>query len=109
MFHHFMIQGQSPVMKEIRLVFNGKVLQSNTVLLSKDGVLWLGGAQGVFSYNGYSLKQIYAANRQAKEITILYEDNSGDVWAGTKGGNLLQFKNQINVFSNLTGKAPKTA
>lgn len=96
-------------MKEIRLVFNGKALQSNTVMLSKEGVLWLGGPQGIFSYNGYSLKQIYSANRQAKEITTLYQDSSGDVWAGTKGGNLLQFKNQVNIFSNLLGKGPKTA
>ncbi len=99
---------QTPLLKELKIIYNGKALQVTCIIMDNEGILWLGSQQGVFTYNGYSLKQLYNANRMSKAIVSLYQDAEGKIWAGSKGGNILEFYNyKAVVFAPKQG-FPKT-
>ena len=90
-------QAQTPLFKELKIIYNGKGLQVSCLILDNEGIIWLGGPQGVFTYNGNALKQVYNANRMSKAIVALYQVKVGQIWAGSKGGNILKFYNYQNV------------
>jgi ligand-binding sensor domain-containing protein len=101
-------QAQTPLFKELKIIHNGKGLQVSCLILDNEGIIWLGGPQGVFTYNGNTLKQVYNANRMSKAIVALYADKAGQIWAGSRGGNILKFYNYQNtVFAPKNG-FPKT-
>lgn len=93
----FLVQAQTPLFKELKIIYNGKGLQVTCLILDREGIIWLGGPQGVFTYNGDALKQVYNANRMSKAIVSMYQDSKGRIWAGSKGGNILEFYNYQNV------------
>ncbi|MDI1235569.1 MAG: histidine kinase [bacterium] len=99
---------QTPLFKELKIIYNGKGLQITCLILDNEGIIWLGGPQGVFTYDGGELTQIYNANRMSKAIISLFQDSKGTVWAGSKGGNILQFINYKDVAFVSPNNAPKS-
>lgn len=73
--------GQTPAVYNINK-YNG--LQSNHVygtLVDKHGYLWLATVDGVYRYNGYSLKRYgYNEGLSNAEVWNFYEDERGRIW-----------------------------
>lgn len=62
-----------------------------TTMRDSKGMLWIGTGYGLNLYDGYSV-QVFLNNRADSTslpdnfIQVLYEDYSGNIWVGTKGG-----------------------
>ncbi len=39
-------QAQTPLYKELKIIYNGKGLQVSCLILDNEGIIWLGGPQG---------------------------------------------------------------
>ncbi|MDX1904642.1 MAG: histidine kinase [Thermonemataceae bacterium] len=80
--------GQYPYIKSLdsRYGINIKVIYD--LHLDKQGLIWIGSAQGLFRFNGRVAKKIYAENSQQADITNLKTDSSGRLWG-------MNFSNQI--------------
>ncbi|PRY53599.1 two component regulator with propeller domain [Arcticibacter pallidicorallinus] len=79
-------------------------LSQNTVLClleDKDGVIWMGTADGLNKFDGYDFTHYKHQFRHAggisnNQINALYEAKNGDIWVGTADG--------LNVFNKRTEK-----
>lgn len=79
-------------------------LSQNTVfclLEDRDGIIWMGTADGLNKFDGYDFKYYKHEFRNAysisnNQINALYEDKSGKIWIGTADG--------LNVFDKHTEK-----
>src|SRR5574341_387946 len=63
------------------------------ILQDRKGFLWLGTADGLNRYDGYTFK-IYKTGPHGLRnsmIRAIYEDRSGMLWIGTEGGGLHKF------------------
>jgi len=62
---------------------------TQSVTIDKNGFLWIGTANGLNRYDGYSVVR-YSAKQQpglcSDNITVLFCDNRNRVWAGTTNG-----------------------
>ncbi len=71
-----------------------------SVLQTRNGYLWVGTANGLNRYNGYTF---YEYNRQnglsSGRINCLYEDTNGKLWIGTWQG--------LNILDQRTGEVKK--
>lgn len=64
------------------------------LLTDRNGYLWAGTSEGVYRYNGYSLKKFDNTNGLPyKDIWSLYEDSSGRIW-------LFSISDQLGYISN---------
>lgn len=89
-------------------------LSQNTVfclLEDRDGIIWMGTADGLNKFDGYDFKYYKHEFRNAysisnNQINALYEDKSGKIWIGTADG-LNVFDKHTEKFSRLsTTKSP---
>jgi ligand-binding sensor domain-containing protein/signal transduction histidine kinase len=72
-------------------VENGLPNNSVTCLLqTHDGYLWIGTAKGLVRFDGQIFRPVNLSsdNQQPAEITALYEDNSDQLWIGTRQDGL---------------------
>ena len=53
----------------------------NSLMVARDGTLWIGTFGGLATWNGRKLTQLHAFD--GRFITALYEDREGTVWVGT--------------------------
>ncbi len=74
----------------------------SSVLQDKEGFLWLGTDAGLVRYDGYNFVFFSALSGQASATPIpvfpVFEDSSGDLWAGTDGRGLLRFIKEKETF-----------
>jgi ligand-binding sensor domain-containing protein len=74
-------------------------LPENTVYSitqTKDGFLWLGTEEGVARFDGVRFTTFDKSNTPQIEnnlINALFEDREGNLWIGTYGGGLTEYKN----------------
>ncbi|MEQ8175640.1 MAG: two-component regulator propeller domain-containing protein [Syntrophomonadaceae bacterium] len=71
----------------------------NCILQDSSGFLWFGTQNGLYRYNGYSLKPFTFHSDNSNQfvsnfITSVAEDNAGDLWIGTLAGGLFKFHPQ---------------
>ncbi|HET6593637.1 MAG TPA: two-component regulator propeller domain-containing protein [Xanthomonadales bacterium] len=64
-----------------------------SLLLDRDGFLWVGSREGLFRYDGYEplafLPDAGAAGAISDiDVRCIYQDSSGDLWVGTYSGGL---------------------
>ena len=72
---------------------NSEDNEANTLLTRRDGSLWIGTKQGVFSMKEARLTSLTTKDGLlSNDITTLYEDHRGNLWIGSKAG--------INKYSN---------
>ncbi|MFZ0593533.1 MAG: two-component regulator propeller domain-containing protein [Bryobacteraceae bacterium] len=90
-----------------RLTVNGESLQSRIPNIVQDdyGFLWLGTYDGLYKYDGYSLKpyrhQPGNPNSVADDtITTLYKDRDGSLWIGSKFGGLDRLDPSRDTFTH---------
>lgn len=62
-------------------------------LQDRKGLIWMGGADGLASYDGYSFKSFRHSNADStslsgNNISCMYEDSKGRLWVGTLGGGI---------------------
>jgi signal transduction histidine kinase/ligand-binding sensor domain-containing protein/CheY-like chemotaxis protein len=90
-----------------RLSVNGKPLQSWITAIVQDdyGFLWFGTLDGLYKYDGYSLKAYRHEpgnpNSVADDnIRALYKDRDGSLWIGTGYGGLDRLDPNRNTFTH---------
>lgn len=71
----------------------------NCIVQDSGGFLWFGTQNGLYRYNGYSLKSFtfhsdYSNQFVSDFITALAEDNAGSLWIGTLAGELFKLNLQ---------------
>lgn len=77
----------------------------NCMLQDSNGFLWFGTQNGLYRYNGYSLK-LYSFNSGYSNqfvsdfITSLAEDNDQNLWIGTLAGGLFKLNLQTGEYTN---------
>jgi len=93
-------------------VHNGDALQPglagmvvNCILQDSRGFLWFGTQNGLYWYNGYSLKPFtfhsdYSDQLVSDFITSMAEDNAGNLWIGTLAGGLFKLDLQTGEYAN---------
>ncbi len=93
-FHAVICMGQEPAVYNINK-YNG--LSSNHVyctLVDRLGYLWLGTTDGVYRYNGYSLKKYnYTDGLPNVDVWNLYEDKQGRIWLKSIAQHIGYIKN----------------
>src|SRR4051794_20596195 len=85
----------------------GKPFQKRVFALAQDnyGFLWLGTDDGLYRYDGYSLRQ-YSHDpgnpRSLSENTVMliYRDRAGILWVGTAYGGLDRFDPARDTFTH---------
>src|SRR5688500_3806592 len=81
LFHAAICMGQEAAVYNINK-YNG--LSSNHVyctLVDRLGYLWLGTTDGVYQYNGYSLRKYdYTVGLPNVDVWNLYQDKQGRIW-----------------------------
>jgi signal transduction histidine kinase/ligand-binding sensor domain-containing protein/AraC-like DNA-binding protein len=92
----------STVFAEIRfnsLVLNHELnnLHIQSIIQSKEGLLLFGTDSGLMQYNGYQLTPFVAAQENSpgskiKSIKVLYLDDQGLIWFGSRGQGLFYIK-----------------
>ncbi|HEX2867407.1 MAG TPA: two-component regulator propeller domain-containing protein [Ignavibacteriales bacterium] len=76
----------------------------NSIIQDYKGFMWIATADGLDRYDGYSFKIFRNIPRQAGSLSdnsvfAVYEDRSGNLWAGTLLGNLNKFNRQTERFT----------
>jgi len=90
-------------------------LSQNTVLClleDRDGVIWMGTADGLNKFDGYDFTHYKHQFRNPggisnNQINALYEDKNGDIWVGTADG-LNVFNKRTEKFTRLSTTARRT-
>ena len=77
------------------LAVNGEPLQSwiSAIVQDNYGFLWFGTLDGLYRYDGYSLKAYRHESRNPNSVAddyirALYKDRDGSIWVGTGNGGL---------------------
>lgn len=90
-----------------RLVVSGESLQSRTNQIVQDnyGFLWFGTSDGLYKYDGYSLKPYPHDPRNPNSpgddtIVCLYKDRDGSIWIGSRHGGLDRLDPGQNTFTH---------
>ncbi|MFA3783965.1 two-component regulator propeller domain-containing protein [Melioribacteraceae bacterium 4301-Me] len=76
------------------------------MIQDKKGYLWIGTANGLNRYDGYSFKVYYNDPLDSNSISdngifSLYEDKDGNIWIGTIMGYLNKFERKKEIFKKI--------
>ena len=89
-----------------RISLDEGLSQSSILCMLQDsrGFLWFGTYDGLNRYDGRNIKvykgSIEKGTLSDGNIRSLYEDKSGTLWVGTKGGGLNRYDRQTDSFEN---------
>lgn len=99
-----------------RLSVNGKSLQSRIPNIVQDdyGFLWFGTSDGLYKYDGYSLKAYRHErgnpNSLADDlIDYVYKDRDGTLWIGSRHGGLDRLDPNRDTFTHYRHESGKAA
>jgi ligand-binding sensor domain-containing protein/signal transduction histidine kinase len=97
-----------------RLSVNGNSLQSRITNIVQDdyGFLWFGTYDGLYKYDGYSLKRYRHERGNANSvadgiITALYKDRDGSLWIGSESGGLYKLDPGRETFTQYRHESGK--
>ncbi|MGQ9642496.1 MAG: hybrid sensor histidine kinase/response regulator transcription factor [Ignavibacterium sp.] len=80
---------------------NNKV---NCVLQDKAGFIWFGTEDGLNRFDGYEFKLFRPSSEKnsivSKDIWSLYEDEEGNIWIGSKNGDVIKLDYLTQKFSS---------
>lgn len=89
------------------LSVGGKPFQKRVFALTQDsyGFLWLGTDDGLYRYDGYSLRQYSHEPGNPRSLTdnmvmLIYKDRAGILWIGTASGGLDRFDPARDTFTH---------
>ena len=89
------------------LSVGGKPFQKRVFALAQDnyGFLWLGTDDGLYRYDGYSLRQYSHDPGNPRTLTdntvmLIYKDRAGILWIGTASGGLDRFDPAGDTFTH---------
>jgi signal transduction histidine kinase/ligand-binding sensor domain-containing protein len=95
-----------------RLSVNGEPVQNWTSAIVQDdyGFLWFGTLDGLYKYDGYSLKAYRHESRNPNSVAddyirALYKDRDGSLWIGTGYGGLDRLDPNRETFTHYPHKA----
>jgi len=82
----------------------------NAIIKDRYGFLWFATADGLDRFDGmqhkpYRLDPEDKSGYRSKEVTSVYEDNTGTLWVGTMGGGLYFFDRSHDRFRAYSGAA----
>jgi len=82
---------------------NARVVPSMTI--DQNGFLWVGSREGLFRYDGYETLEFLPepgnpGSISDIDIRCVYEDNTGNLWAGTFTGGLNRYDSNTGTFEH---------
>ena len=89
------------------LSVDGESIQSRVMSIAQDnyGFLWMGTTDGLYRYDGYSLKSYQHERSDPKSLAddtvgVVYKDRAGILWVGTSFGGLERLDPATDTFTN---------
>jgi ligand-binding sensor domain-containing protein len=78
-------------------VLNEDAIQGKAgcLLFSKKGFFYAGTTEGLFLFNGNSLRPLTKKSDSVQKVTALYEDAKGVLWIGCADGSVFYFFNNL--------------
>ncbi|MCP4153470.1 MAG: hypothetical protein GY757_37430 [bacterium] len=81
----------------------------SSIIQTRDGYLWLGTAEGLVRFDGANF-EIFGTQQveqiAGNFIAVLFEDSKGNLWIGTYGGGLRNYKNgEFKTYNTKNGLA----
>ena len=109
LLHNTSVYGQDRSVKFSSLTINDGLSQNDVKSILKDhnGFMWFSTDDGLNRYDGYNFV-VYRHDPKNKrslptnDVTILFEDKTGNLWVGTSGGGLSLYDQNSQSFTNFT-------
>jgi signal transduction histidine kinase/ligand-binding sensor domain-containing protein len=105
------LKAQLPNIQFERLSIEQGLSQSSVFSITQDrkGFMWFATQDGLNKYDGYSFTHYMhedndSASLSDNYVTVLLEDHTGTLWAGTRGGGLNRFLGRTGQFARYRSK-----
>lgn len=84
-------------------------LANYNIIQDKDNLVWVGGEQGLFYYNGKKFRQAKKTIATTKGIFNLQIDNEGQIWCSTISGHIYKVVNkELQLFKDFSNELKGT-
>ncbi len=75
--------------RSFKLLENNRPFKINTLFKNKDGYLYAGTTNGLYTFDGLKFKQLPFTNPLSRDtITAIFEDHNKQLWVGCKSGRI---------------------
>ncbi len=91
------VSAQQPLFKEIKLTYEGKVLEIHNGLVDYHGMLWICAEDGIYLSDGQNVTRPVNLDNSSIYVTTIIETNDHHIVAGTSKGDILYFENYKKV------------
>ncbi len=95
---------QLPLFKEIKLSYEGRVLNIQDALVDKNGIIWLCTEDGLYLSDGVNVSVPEGINSGPFTVTAIVETSGNKIIVGTDKGAILQFKNYALSGNSFNGQ-----
>jgi signal transduction histidine kinase/ligand-binding sensor domain-containing protein len=109
------LRGQQPNIQFERLSLEQGLSQSSVFSITQDrkGFMWFATQDGLNKYDGYSFTHYEHEDDDSSSlsdnyVTVLLDDHTGTLWAGTRGGGLDRFLGKTGQFARYRSDSSNT-
>lgn len=101
---------QLPGLKSFKLIDDDQLFKINTLYKNKDGLIYAGTTNGLYTFDGKKFNRISFINPSQKDtVTAIFQDNNEQLWVGFKNGKIAKQVNGYLQYFEPEEGSPKVA